>query len=1831
MSNHEIVRKTLGQFRTFLDELVNGTTNYRSLHNLTEQVEHQYHNRFLVELLQNAHDALLSESSENRAQRVVIAFEEEGEFGSLYIANDGLPLSASNFRAICNLGQSDKSPQESIGNKGIGFRSVLEISSEPHIYSRRTSESDNFDGYCFRFDPKIVEILGASLQDLANGVPDVVFPVGGREPLSRWSAANLAEFQQQFGGNRTRELIEEISYLSPYVMPIPIESESFTTKILEFQRRGLSTVVRLPLRNAKAKAAVENRMSELEPQSILFLDRLSALSLETDGHVRSFNKSRSHIDNDPFSGTELRIDEIGKDGERIDSQVYWVWQRTIGGPDKFEEGERIRDAVSGLPGKWHEVDQATVAIAVQKDLGSSPGVLNIYLPTSVTTGCAAHFSAPFYGDMSRTFVDFSNPFNKLLIDTIAELSVDIVFQSLAGGGRPEFDAILSIFSATRTDEGHHWLRTITNVMAERGIDLKSSDILLTATGWTSPEMSSLLPKVDSPAVVTEDIFIQCATFPVLSVISPHAASKVTALYESIGIQVSPLDADLANTIEEIAGYLHESEANVDWNGFWSDIMQLLDSADSLQSKRVLLGTDGKLHAADETTSVFFRPRVSVEDGEVSDDFDITVIPEKLRSSVAFLDEAITVQVPRDGGGIKNTSVHGFLSEGGLVETYGIDRIFSSVLVKALPNLPKAFDAPDSDLCRDILHWALKLLAAAKGDQEQAIRLLRQLPAPCQGGWFQLGHTSFGAGWSGKSGENLEAYLSEVGTPTCKAALKRLLLPPDHPYWCGLGNASIRLLESCRVFSGLRLTAIGPNAWQSELSVSMASGVQLPKQGPGSIENALWSSYRKYVAETETPRFKQESKYEVGLFYILPGLESWSTMGAPVRERFMQLVLVSMPNWDRLFPSWKMTQIRKIGGAHHTLTPRSFLVFFLQTVKWLQGAFNEETVEFAPPDRWYIPAFSRLGGIHQYSHLHPIPVDVASVIDGNPAAAEMMSELGMPTYQGPEVETRSPRLLRVLVDALRDPDTYISNTSVFLGQVRDAWAQFNPVEDEGPLEHVVVNRGSVGLQVFTPTIEKPVYIPDATQQVQRGLEAQAMPTVAIEVRDARRLKDYFSRAYSERVRFSSNLEQIALVDGEKWIEAGNERLLSEECPWLITLVLCTVAFSGNQSRGTGTKRFKEVLDVLRAVRLHWVSQLDTCWLYNDEVETQLEADAIISGESPTILAHIDAQSDLSQLADVLSVVVGRGDIDIPLKLLLSDRSVFVEYSDDELCQALSKLNVTREEFELVQQRWIGDFAWKVRLWRPLVILLEPEASLDGIESATNDEELLSAISTLGFTAQQLDRMSTLVNSSSGFKTLGRAANELFGDGAELCAWNSALGKCGEATVNNGDIVQDFYGVIESLRPVFRQYSREVVIRTGGELDFETVYEKISSLQCPSNYPESYWTLPFSKIMCVVVQVLTAFNIDESMLEALYRAVSPENLRYRLSELEVDISTDPLEIHSNNQRLLSATIEKLRSIVIAWATKSGVDAGLWVQDPSVIEDTLAKEFSQIAYIKNLIEGECIAIVRSLKPAGVNSEVWDAIEKFHSVDEIMAILGVSPADIAEASEVLKRYREAETRLRNTVEVCGSEFTNTSENLGSLMEHISRLVDLESLQLLDATNSGGLEAQDRKGKSKAKAPMPKAGSKQKSRGRMSQAMKDLVGLTGEIHAYRLLERKYGKEVVSPSSWKSENSRHFFPANITSDDYGCDIEIVLDGKIHYYEVKASQSDDESFEMGSSEIRLAFECANRRKRQYQIIHVLNALSDSPLIRILPNPYDSKQQDRYRFEEAGLRLRYNLAG
>src|SRR5262249_48364906 len=147
--------------------------------------------------------------------------------------------------AICDLGASDKLIGQSIGNKGIGFRSVLQVADWPEIYSANPDMigAEQFDGFCFGF---------ARTKDILRLV-----------------------------GNDQEKCDHICKHISPYFMPIPLSEQNSTVR--EFARDGFASVVRLPLKSDVALREAAHRFRELElseAPALLFLDRISTLTLE---------------------------------------------------------------------------------------------------------------------------------------------------------------------------------------------------------------------------------------------------------------------------------------------------------------------------------------------------------------------------------------------------------------------------------------------------------------------------------------------------------------------------------------------------------------------------------------------------------------------------------------------------------------------------------------------------------------------------------------------------------------------------------------------------------------------------------------------------------------------------------------------------------------------------------------------------------------------------------------------------------------------------------------------------------------------------------------------------------------------------------------------------------------------------------------------------------------------------------------------------------------------------------------------------------------------------------------------------------------------------------------------------------------------------------------------------------------------------------------------------------------------------------------------------------------------------------------------------------------
>ena len=129
------------------EQFTRAIESYRAdAHLVEEHANHEdsirvggYSNRTLLELVQNAADAMSgvpTDVVDSNSGRVEIVLDLENKV--LYCANAGRPFSKKGFISIAHAHLSGKRGDE-IGRFGLGFKSVLAVTSEPQVFSRSVS------------------------------------------------------------------------------------------------------------------------------------------------------------------------------------------------------------------------------------------------------------------------------------------------------------------------------------------------------------------------------------------------------------------------------------------------------------------------------------------------------------------------------------------------------------------------------------------------------------------------------------------------------------------------------------------------------------------------------------------------------------------------------------------------------------------------------------------------------------------------------------------------------------------------------------------------------------------------------------------------------------------------------------------------------------------------------------------------------------------------------------------------------------------------------------------------------------------------------------------------------------------------------------------------------------------------------------------------------------------------------------------------------------------------------------------------------------------------------------------------------------------------------------------------------------------------------------------------------------------------------------------------------------------------------------------------------------------------------------------------------------
>ena len=257
--------------------------------------------------------------------------------------------------------------------------------------------------------------------------------------------------------------------------------------------------------------------------------------------------------------------------------------------------------------------------------------------------------------------------------------------------------------------------------------------------------------------------------------------------------------------------------------------------------------------------------------------------------------------------------------------------------------------------------------------------------------------------------------------------------------------------------------------------------------------------------------------------------------------------------------------------------------------------------------------------------------------------------------------------------------------------------------------------------------------------------------------------------------------------------------------------------------------------------------------------------------------------------------------------------------------------------------------------------------------------------------------------------------------------------------------------------------------------------------------------------------------------------------------------------------------------------------------------------------------------------------ACGEFADPGEVRDRLGLDEAAVAARRRERAEQEKAAARKPKKMEIAGKSFEIPTIDYADLLrEHIGGLEEPRGPRAKDdeftplGTFGGGHGDRGGGGAKKRKS----------SHKRPSPEEAPVLGIVGEMHAYRYLRKEFGGRAVQARAWVSETRLKVLPLvegepDGTSDGHGFDFRFSHEGIGWRVEVKATRGDEPSFDLGLSEIQAATDIARRRsdRLRWRILRVRNVLSQYPEFDWLPNPFEDGFRNRFRLHQGGMLVSY----
>jgi len=1788
---------------------------FKSLQNATQLFTTQYIGRFLIELVQNGHDA--HKRGNTTGEVAIYLCPDESNYGCLYVANKGEPFTESDVVSVCNIALSSKEPGEAIGNKGLGFRSVLSVSNNPEIYSKgRSGRQHRFDGFCFRF---------ADRKDLDSLIPD----------------------------KKQRALAE--TDLPPLLVPIsiayPHRAGTKKGKVLTtLAKQGFSSVVRLPLsRSISPSDLADSAQSDSNQDQVLsaikdlrsgsapllaFLPRLSKLTVRVVGY-RGLDfevKRKVTASNTVTVGKDKFETAILSDTGTADSTTIFIATREVPG-DVISDAIQESLSQGKMDARWGEAkwsQPGEVAIALSLDSNEITPRFYNYFPMGSETKPPLQglIHAGFFTQADRKSMLESIPLNKLYLDEAVKLAattirllqdeniklpamkdpvltgqviVDLlcwrdgeqsdsldfptlILQALTSLRLPPDSSNLFPIISQKADTNGTWAsgKEIASWSLYEGNEEISLDKLVQEAG-----VKAIHPQLGSDRIKRLEAFLTLKQVGIRSNLEPDGRILADAI------------ATLASLLK---GFQRKGSKNhTRWCTFYRELGDVLARVPGCfwRDKKILLCQDGALRDSREIP-VFFPPN------------DLSLdIPKDLKGFFGVMDS----KLDWNGEAIKSTRDL-------LKQRLAVRDFDSRELIESVATTPRR----NNDLRIAILSWVFEIWKITRDDT-----LLEnvdiEVPAANRR-WKKAEEVFFSRGWPKSTlGTLMHSLLSscDEDSELSKLQGRQLATPSAKPFNRKNIEDWSNFLHALRVTKGI------PVEERKSSEPIMGARLIIGNNPEDAICSILDLGYRTrgYLARQIAAAGQlgginnhySGNHYSLrwGVSYI-PGQEDFSTMSDSAKETFAELLVNLLPSFGdafnpdhriRFYPPNLEINVKETDWPSPALA-------FLKEAPWIpmQSSGDSQREYFAAPNQVIIDGHTN----RRFPNFLPVPIpSIRRILGEEKTLIALRNVCDSVVYLDDEQQIEQVQLMANLFEERHIPDhhkdrfekEYWNTWSKVLSKTRSFHWRWLEEEKKTTLYRV---DGSLQALPITADalINHGIYVRDTQHELKPQLLNSLGRCVWGDGLDTLDATSYLTDIFPDgMVNQVSDVEIAAFIDGNP-VDEVTSKSLSELIPCITEIIArCLVVRTKSV--------LQEHLDLSKDIQIKSGDQI-TVSVQDEELALPQDAYGSLYLEADGRKMVLVEQLDLDNPEwDVLAkaskcIAQGIGNEEVSESITLAFETIQDQFNDplQAVTDAVNweevdtKLKLTDADKGTLRTALRGDDEQTAEYLRVVatyhlghveISRIWEESQQVGIDVLNG--QLVKAIeSKIPFTTSLLDQLSHARGLRDVFELC--CANSLKEFNAVLVQLNKEpLDFSSEHADSVKSYVQQEYDeVIRPIREAFLSEFRSFAPLVG----YVNGRDAITELP-----PDPSWGLEFSE--------LSDEHINGHISTALKNLDLPKGDPCTLPSLS--------EIQDPNRAMVRNTIDASTLVVKAWCAKNNKTLhSLW-NDPDQ-DEVAVNNFKK----RGILEFELLdekSTIKWLAELGY----WPDMMR-HSTDlNAVGLPSEDSDDVRRHAEDLKKKKEREQKV-TLINNGNLELESGHEDTEALRISFEKVIK-KNLNLLP--DPGSIKGIEKPKIGKKPNPGKSRSGKGGSNERPTPDKLRTIGLLGELFVYEWLKQKMPKR-DHESMWVSTYG-HRVTGKKGDDNLGYDFSYRTGrGKRKtFIEVKSHLKDPKEIELGESEVRKGLECANRPSEgDYQIAYVssLELGYEDIEISLLPNPYSEDGKSRFKFVGTGQKFRFRLS-